>query len=238
MPYNYSDINSPCTATAVQISGPVNPMSTSMLMPQQAFSQMTTGVSTSVALQNNSFANSPMPYSAVARAYGAPYTFTPFSSDPSNIQAKTQLAQSQNYTSYAASCPSILNTGANSCGDTSYQMSINNLMPAGWAGAPPPQGNGLAPNSAMGALNQKTWTTFGPTKQAFERYVTSAGAARLGMITRNPNPRITGSVWSVQDLRSQPAVPISAAATPWNDADQRQMLYYSSTGFFPQPGTY
>jgi hypothetical protein len=63
-------------------------------------------------------------------------------------------------------------------------------------------------------------------KNAFEAYITSAGAARLGMITRNPNTHITGTI---QDIRSQATLP----ATPWNDADQRQMLYHSSMGYFP-----
>lgn len=230
MPYNYKNM-SPCTATAVQISGPVNPMAPNVLDPARAYSQMTTGVSTSVALQNNSFINAPSPYSALNKAYGAPYVYTPLSTDPSNIQSKTQLAASQNYTNYAASCPSMLQTGANNCGDTSYQMSIDNLMPAGFAGTG-------ANGSALNVLNNQIWSTYAPTKQAFERYNTSAGAVRLGMITRNPNPRITGTVFTLQDLRSQVAVPISATPTPWSDADQRQMLYYSSTGVFPQPGTY
>jgi hypothetical protein len=206
--------------------------------PARAFAQMTTGVSTSVALQNNSFINAPAPYSARGKSVGSPYVFTPLSTDASNIQSKSQYPGSLNYTSYAASCPSVLQTGANNCGDTSYQMSIDALMPAGWAGAPPPTGQGDVARSALGVLNNQIWTAYGPTKLAFERYITSAGAARLGVITRNPNTRITGSTWSLQDLRSQPAIPISAQATPWNDADQRQMLYYSSTGFFPQPGTY
>jgi hypothetical protein len=247
--YNYANIDSPCTATAVQIAGPVNPMSPSVLDPARAYAQMTTGVSTSVALQNNSFIGAPAPYSALQKGYGAPYVFTPLSSDPSNIQSKSQYPASVNYTSYAASCPSVLQTGANNCGDTSYQMSVDQLMPAGWAGAPPPvgqglpsvavgQANGCGQASALGVLDNHIWSAYGPTKQAFERYITSAGAARLGMITRNPNPRITGTVWTLQDLRSQVAVPISASATPWHDADQRQMLYYSSTGYFPQPGTY
>jgi len=227
--YNYANINSPCTATAVKISGPVSPISPDVLDPARAYAEMTTGVTTSVALQNNSFVGSPAPYVATRKAYGAPYVFTPLSTDPSNIQAKSQYPFSQNYTSYAASCPSVLQTGANNCGDTAYQMSIDQLMPAGWNGAPA---------SALGVLNNQIWTAYGPTKAAFERYITSAGAARLGMITRNPNTRITGSVWNLQDLRSQVAIPISAQATPWNDADQRQMLYYGSTGFFPQPGTY
>ncbi len=238
MNYNYANINSPCVATAVQIAGPVSPVAASVMDPARAYAQMTTGVSTSIALQNNSFTGAPAPYSALQKGYGAPYVFTPLSTDPSAIYSKSQFPASVNYTSYAASCPSILQTGANNCGDTSYQMSIDALMPAGWAGAPPPQGQGVAPASALAVANNQIWTAYGPTKQAFERYITSAGAARLGMITRNPNTRITGSTWNLQDLRSQIAIPISAVATPWNDADQRQMLYYGSTGYFPQPGTF
>lgn len=236
MNYNYATMNSPCVATAVQLSGPVSPISPLVMDPARAYAQMTTGVSTSVALQNNSFVGAPTPYAALQKGYGAPYVFTPLPSDASAIYSKSQFPGSVqngngsvNYTSYAASCPSILQTGANNCGDASYQMSIDALMPAGWSGAP---------NSALAVANNQIWTAFGPTKQAFERYITSAGAARLGMITRNPNTRITGSTWNLQDLRSQIAIPISAVATPWHDADQRQMLYYGSTGYFPQPGTF
>lgn len=238
MNYNYRNINSPCAATAVQIAGPVSPIAPEVMDPARAYAQMTTGVSSSVALQNNSFVGAPAPYAALKAGYGAPYMFTPLSTDPSNIQSKSQYPFTVNQTAYAASCPSILQTGANNCGDTSYQMSVDALMPAGWAGPPPPRGQGDVARSALGVLNNEIWTAYGPTKQAFERYITSAGAARLGMITRNPNTRITGSSWQLQDLRSQIAIPISAQATPWGDADQRQMLYYGSTGFFPQPGTY
>lgn len=102
-----------------------------------------------------------------------------------------------------------------------YELNIDSLMPASWKG---PQNCGA--DSAAGSQ----WAKFAPTKEAFDRYITAAGSARLSMNTRSPLARQTGIPLL---LRQGPPVPISAQEYPWGDSGFRQDLVFKQTGRYP-----
>jgi hypothetical protein len=64
---------------------------------------------------------------------------------------------------------------------------------------------------------------------SFDRYVTAAGSARLGMNTRSRNP--TGGVRNL--LLSGTPLPVSGSEVAFNDSGFRQDLAYNSLGFYP-----
>jgi len=106
-------------------------------------------------------------------------------------------------------------------------LDMNTLMPAEWRASDESTGGGCAGNAS--ALGAQTWSSYAPSRAAFNQYVTAAGSARLGVNTRSKNPG--GGVRNL--LRSPTAVPITAASILFNDSDQRQSAIQNSTGMYP-----
>jgi hypothetical protein len=113
--------------------------------------------------------------------------------------------------------------GASGC---DYAINPDNLMPGSWR-----EGvgcsDGTDPNSQ--------WAKYHPTREKYYRYITAAGSARLGVITRSPMRKILG----VQNfLRSSTSTPITAGEiTMSNDSSQRQEAIFRSIGSYPVAGS-
>jgi len=103
-----------------------------------------------------------------------------------------------------------------------YQMSLDSLMPASWQ-------PGATVDSSAAADNQ--WTKYAPSKDAYARYITAAGSARLSMNTRTSLARQTGIPLL---LRQSPPVPVSATEYAWGDSGFRQDLVFRQTGMYPK----
>jgi len=110
----------------------------------------------------------------------------------------------------------------NNTGNCDYAMNPDNLMPGSWRdGTDCPDGSD--PNSQ--------WAKYAPTKEAYWRYITAAGSARLGVNTRIPW-RIVGTPLL---LRSGVSVPIThSELTPFNGSSWRQDILADSLGYYPQ----
>ena len=104
-------------------------------------------------------------------------------------------------------------------GGCDYAINPDNLMPGSWR-----EGvgcsDGTDPNSQ--------WAKYHPTRDNYYRYITAAGSARLGVITRSPLRKILG----IQDfLRSATSTPLTAAPIAiFNGSSYRDQAIYDSTG--------
>ena len=111
-------------------------------------------------------------------------------------------------------------------GGCDYALNPDNLMPGSWR-----EGvgcsDGVDPNSQ--------WAKYHPSREKYYRYITAAGSARLGVITRSPMKKITG----VQNfLRSSTSTPISPNTTiPFNDSSHRGEVAFNATGAYPMDNT-
>jgi hypothetical protein len=117
------------------------------------------------------------------------------------------------------------NTGAGYNGT----LNVNKLMPASWRSA--------EPCSALTDTDTSQWSSYAPSKQGFDNYITTAGSARLAVNTRTAMSRQTGLPNMLKD-RIQggggPPVPLGANAMTFNDSDLRQSLLYDATGIYPE----
>jgi len=102
-----------------------------------------------------------------------------------------------------------------------YELNIDSLMPSSWKGPK---------NCGTDSAADSQWSKYAPSKQAFDRYITAAGSARLSLNTRSPLARQTGIPLL---LRQGPAVPISAQEYPWGDSSFRQDLVFRQEGRYP-----
>lgn len=115
-------------------------------------------------------------------------------------------------------CPSSQQAG--------YALNVNTLMPASW------RGNSQCGDSA--AVDGSQWTKYAPTKEAFDRYITAQGSARLSLNTRNPLARQVG----LPDLlRQQPPMPLAAEEIVFNDSSFRQDTIFRQLGRYPSSTT-
>jgi len=111
-------------------------------------------------------------------------------------------------------CPSSQQAG--------YALNVNSLMPASWR-----SNTGC---TATQSMDGSTWAKYSPTKEAFDRYITAQGSARLSLTTRSSQGRITG----IPDLlRASPPMPLSSDEIPFFDAENRQNAVFQALGRFP-----
>lgn len=118
------------------------------------------------------------------------------------------------------------NPGDNSGGSCNaqnwgYHLNVDHLMPASWRG---PQQCGVESEDTA------EWAKYAPSKEAFDRYITAAGSARLSVNTRSPSARQIGIP---NLLRGSPPMPLGTSESQFLDSDMRQSLIYSATGQFP-----
>jgi hypothetical protein len=114
-----------------------------------------------------------------------------------------------------------------------FQLNLNSLMPASWdsKSAYDASLEGKQQQVDSGASD---WYRYAPDKQAVDRYITSSGATRFSMNTRNSNGRLFGSP---NLLRTSPPVPLSTADIPFGNSENRQALI-ESIGCGPIPPGY
>jgi len=101
-------------------------------------------------------------------------------------------------------------------------MNVDKLMPASWR---------KGPGCGQLSEDEAEWARYAPSAGAFDRYITAAGSARLGLNTRSPLARITGTP---NLLRQAPKVPIGAFQSEFLDSDWRQSLIFNATGNYPE----
>ena len=101
-------------------------------------------------------------------------------------------------------------------------MNVDKLMPASWR---------KGPSCGQLSEDEAEWARYAPSPGAFDRYITAAGSARLGLNTRSPLARITGTP---NLLRQAPKVPIGAFQSEFLDSDWRQSLIFNATGNYPE----
>lgn len=114
---------------------------------------------------------------------------------------------------------------AEGCGaagaSSGYELNIDSLMPASWKGTK---------NCGDASASNAQWAKYAPTKEAFDKYISVMGSARLSMNTRSPLARQVGMPLLI---RQSPPVPVSARDYAWGDSSFRQDLVFRQTGRFP-----
>jgi len=115
---------------------------------------------------------------------------------------------------YPRGCPTSQQAG--------YELNVNSLMPAAWRNNT---------NCTDAAVDGSQWTKYAPTKEAFDRYITAQGSARLSLTTRSPLGRIVG----IPDLlRQAPPMPLAADSIVFNDSSARLDLVFKQMGRYPE----
>lgn len=111
--------------------------------------------------------------------------------------------------------------------DMGTSFEISSLMPSNWR-----QGVPMMPTGSCSASqgSQEIWAKYAPSKTAFDNYLTSVGASRLGLNSRSAYGRIQGQR---NLLMSGAHVPVSSHAVVFNDSDARMSAYRESTGSWP-----
>jgi len=120
---------------------------------------------------------------------------------------------------------SLYPRGCASSQQAGYQLNVNSLMPASW------RDNSKCSEAAV---DGSQWTKYAPTKESFDRFITSQGSARLSLTTRSPLGRIVG----IPDLlRQAPPMPLAAEQIIFGDSSFRQDLVWKQTGRYPESTT-
>jgi hypothetical protein len=108
-------------------------------------------------------------------------------------------------------------------GGCDYAINPDNLMPGSWREGVS-CGDGTDPNSQ--------WAKYHPTREKYNRYITAAGSARLGVMTRSPLRKILGTQ---NFLRSATSTPLSTTeASPFMASSHRDQAIFSAVGQYPQ----
>jgi hypothetical protein len=102
-----------------------------------------------------------------------------------------------------------------------YHLNVDHLMPASWRG---PEQCGVESEDTA------EWAKYAPSKEAFDRYITASGSARLGVNTRSSMARQIGIP---NLLRGGAPMPLSTYESQFLDSDNRQSLIFSATGQWP-----
>jgi len=104
-----------------------------------------------------------------------------------------------------------------------YALNVNSLMPAGWR-------NDTGCGADTSTMDGSQWAKYAPTKDAFNRYITAQGSARLTLNTRNPLGRQVG----IPDLLRQGApMPLPAEQIVFNDSSYRLDAIFRQLGRYP-----
>lgn len=110
-------------------------------------------------------------------------------------------------------------------GETDDLLDVNKLMPSSWRTE---DTLACAPGERE---DEAEWTRYAPSKESFNKYITSAGSARLGLVTRSAMSRQVGLS---NPLRPGVAVPLGAYQSDFLDTDLRQSMIYDATGMYPE----
>lgn len=149
---------------------------------------------------------------------------TPHAAGPAGyVETDSPLATSA---AYSGAYPNMQLQGTAAAHNAAQASNLNvdSLMPASWRGS-------KNTSTAQGYRDQEMWAKYAPTKDAFDRYVTAAGSARLSINTRDGLQRNLGVPLL---LRQGPAIPLSTREHAFNDSSFRQQAIYNATGAFPQ----
>jgi hypothetical protein len=147
-----------------------------------------------------------------------PASFYPYSGGNAAAAYDASYPNEEDMSSlYPRGCPASQQAG--------YELNVNSLMPAAWRSSP-----GMSGCSGA-AVDGSQWTKYAPTKQAFDRYITAQGSARLQLTTRSPLGRQVG----VPDLlRQAPPMPLAAEQVVFNDSGMRLDNVFRATGRYPE----
>ncbi len=145
----------------------------------------------------------------------APQGYYPYAQNPSLAFDSSYPNEEDMSSKYPRGCA----MGISSQG---YDLNIDALMPASWK---------QTPNCGDAAYDNTQWSKYAPSRQAFDRYITAAGSARLSLNTRWGLNRNIGIPLL---LRQGPPVPLSTNQVPFNDSSYRNDLIYQTVGRYPQ----
>lgn len=129
---------------------------------------------------------------------------------------------------------SLGNRARNDGSGFNYTMSVDNLMPAAWRsnGYQNVQYQGMSQDSGVGCDGGACglWSQYAPSRQAFDRYITAGGSARLSLSTRDSISKL-----GMRDpLRPQPPMPLAAENVVFNDSSHRLDQIYQASGSYPR----
>lgn len=148
-------------------------------------------------------------YGVGSSAYNANY---PDETSPNSLAAQA---------TYGCAPDNMDNKSAVGGGCGSYALNADSLMPGSWR-SDTQCPDGTDPNSQ--------WTKYAPSRDAYFRYVTAAGSARLGVNTRDPASRITGTPLL---LRSSTVTPLSHTSIPFGGSSLRDDVIAQASSFYP-----
>jgi hypothetical protein len=163
--------------------------------------------------------NDPRYQAQACTASPEPASFYPYSGTQAAASYDSAFPNEEDMSSLSArGCPVSHGAGG-------YQLNVNSLMPAAWRSNTQSCGE-----SGAAAVEGSQWSKYAPTKDAFDRYITAQGSARLSLTTRNPLGRIVG----IPDLlRQAPPMPLAAENVVFGDSSFRQDLIFKSLGRYP-----
>lgn len=100
--------------------------------------------------------------------------------------------------------------------DDCNQLDLDALMPRSWRDA----GAGVLTG------DDKGWSRNTVTKEGYNKYISSVGAARVGRIDRNPRGKTVGNTFGMNTFRKEalPALTLGEDAVVFNDSSERQAL--------------
>lgn len=146
-----------------------------------------------------------------------PASYFPYSSGSAAANYDAAYPNEEDMSSlYPRGCPTSQQAG--------YGLNVNSLMPAAWR----------SNTQCTDAVDGSQWTKYAPTKEAFDRYITAQGSARLSLNTRSSSARQIGIP---NLLRSQPPMPLAAEQIVFNDSSLRQDLVFRQLGRYPVSST-
>jgi hypothetical protein len=125
---------------------------------------------------------------------------------------------------------------AGSCGGVEdASLNLLSLMPGAWSKEAFGDDSGPLDASGGGSAGDADtrWTRYAPSLNSYRKYVTSAGSARLGLVSSTNSTRTIGIP---NLLRSQPGTALSAAgpAVIFGDSSLRQDLVFNAVGSYPK----
>ena len=149
-----------------------------------------------------------------------PMSYRPFS----NLQAST----------WSASFPVEHLAPVGGPDSSERQLNLNENMPAAWRQGPGSQSCGAS--TFGGEADVSGWSNFIPSREQYERYITTQASARLAVNTRTRNPMIGGAKGGFVELtfgRLLPPLPIGTSGPEFNDSSTRADLVFNSSGAYP-----
>lgn len=110
-------------------------------------------------------------------------------------------------------------------------MSLSSLMPQSWKQAGTPVSN-LNSGAASLSSQNNDWSKFAPTKEAFAKYVSTAGSARLSTNSKGKGA-LSRQVGVPLLLMQKPKINVTSKNFSFNDSSNRMDLVAETTGSYP-----